>query len=149
MPSLDPIDLALLAVVALSALLAGLALARARRGWRSRARNRMAQRGERDAEKVLRKAGYRIEARQVTGRWTLLVDGEPVEVSCRADLIVRRRRRRYVAEVKSGEEVANPTRPGTRRQLLEYRHAFDVHGVLLVDMVRNRVHEVRFQHDRR
>ena len=101
------------------------------------------------AERLLERNGFRIEDRQVTGRWTLVVDGEPVQVTCRADLLVRRRRRRFVAEVKSGELGARATAPATRRQLLEYRTVFAVDGVLLVDMVHGTIHEVSFpEHER-
>lgn len=119
------------------------------RAWWKRRRGRFfARRGldsERDAERLLGRLGYRVVERQVTGRWWLDVDGEPVEVTCRADLIVKRRRKRYVAEVKSGA-VRSPTAPAIRRQLLEYARTFDVDGVLLVDMGTHTVHTVRF-HD--
>jgi hypothetical protein len=51
---------------------------------------------------------------------------------------------RLVAEVKSGKIAASLACAATRRQLLEYRLAYDVDGVMLVDMAAGRVHEVRF-----
>jgi hypothetical protein len=53
-------------------------------------------------------------------------------VKLRADFLVTRRGHRYIAEVKTGSHVANLTHGPTRRQLLEYSHAFDVNGVVLV-----------------
>lgn len=149
---MSPLDLQtwvlLGAVVALVVALC-IVVVRLRASARGRASNRIAKRGEAAAERLLRRQGYRIEDRQVTGRWTLLVDGDPVEVTCRADLLVRRRRRRFVAEVKSGTVGARATAPHTRRQLLEYRTVFAVDGVLLVDMVHRRIHEVSFpEHER-
>ena len=76
--------------------------------------------------------------------WTLWVDGEPVDVRSRADGVVERDGLRFVAEVKTGQMAPNPRNPATRRQLLEYLHVFDVDGVLLVDMVQERILEVRF-----
>lgn len=128
----------------LAAVLCTLVVVRLRASHRSKASNRRAQLSEAQAERLLRRAGYRVEARQVQGGWTLLIDGQPVQVRCRADLLVRRRRRRYVAEVKSGAAGSSPTHPNTRRQLLEYRRAFDVDGLLLVDMLHGRVSEIVF-----
>ena len=138
-------------VAALLLLLAvGWWRAATRTGRHNRRRQRTAQRGELRAERLLSDAGYRIEDRQVTARWSMWIDGEPHEVTCRADLLVRRRRRRYVAEVKTGDRAPDPTLPATRRQLLEYRLAFDVHGLLLVDVPAGRVIEVDFPYpDRR
>ncbi len=109
-----------------------------------RRRNRQGRNAERSAERLLTRAGFRIEARQVKATWPLLVDGEPVQATLRADLLVRRGRRRFVAEVKSGRSGARPDNPDTRRQLLEYRLAFDVDGVLLVDMDARQVRQVEF-----
>lgn len=106
-------------------------------------RGRIARRAEQAAERLLARRGYTVVDRQVTGGFPLRIDGVDVDVTCRADLIVRRRRRHWVAEVKTGG-VADATVPATRRQLLEYRLAFDVDGVLLVDMVEGVIHEVAF-----
>ncbi|MCB9679874.1 MAG: hypothetical protein H6733_00255 [Alphaproteobacteria bacterium] len=117
------------------------AASRTRRGntWRGK----VARRAEAEAERLLVSRGYQVVDRQLHTTFDIAVDGQPVEVACRADLIVRRRRRHYVAEVKSGD-AGDPTRPATRRQLLEYLLAFDVDGVLLVDMPRRAVVEVAF-----
>jgi len=72
------------------------------------------------------------------------VDGEIEEFTVRGDLIVKRRRRLYLAEIKGGPDVSRVGHRGTRRQLLEYACAFDVHGVLLVDTHRDVVQKVRF-----
>lgn len=115
-----------------------------RLGRRSRARNRVAAAGERAAERLLTRAGYEITHRQHTAWWTMEVDGEPVDVSCRADLLVARDGEVFVAEVKTGDHAPDPTWPATRRQLLEYLHAFDIDGVLLIDIPAGEIREVRF-----
>lgn len=112
--------------------------------WRLAEQSARATAGEARAEKLLVKAGYRIEARQATQRWSVHVDGAPHEVTLRADFVVTRRGRRYVAEVKTGEEAPDVAAPSTRRQLLEYRCAFAVDGILLVDAETGRVHAVDF-----
>lgn len=112
--------------------------------WRLRDQSERAAAGEARAEKLLRRAGYRVDARQATQRWAVHVDGEAHEVTLRADFIVTRRGRRYVAEVKTGGDAPEIAAPATRRQLLEYRCAFAVDGILLVDAEAGGVHAVDF-----
>jgi hypothetical protein len=111
----------------------------------NRRRQRHAQRGEARAERLLKSSGYRILDRQVTAHWTLFVDGCPRTVRCRADLLVSKRNKRFIAEVKTGDFAPDPTLPATRRQLLEYQMAFPVDGVLLIDMVGNAIHRVSWE----
>ena len=110
----------------------------------NRRRQRQAKRAEGAAEHLLQDLGYEIVDRQVWQTWTMAVDGEEVEVGCRADLIVRRGDQAYVAEVKTGALAPEPTRAATRRQLLEYWIVFPHHGILLVDMERRSIREVTF-----
>ncbi len=112
--------------------------------WRLRDQAARAVAGELAAEKLLRKAGYRIEARQALQRWIVRVDGAPHEVLLRADFVVTRDRRRFVAEVKTGNEAPDIAAPATRRQLLEYRCAFAVDGVLLVDAELRQIYNIEF-----
>ncbi len=136
----------LLALVALLLLsLWGWWRAATRVGRANRARGLIARAGEAAAEPLLERAGYTVRERQVTAWWSLRVNGEPVEVWCRADLIVERRGRRFVAEVKTGERAPDPTRAATRRQLLEYHHAFEADGVLLVDVAARRIITVEWE----
>jgi hypothetical protein len=103
-----------------------------------------AERGEESAERLLVRGGWSIEGRQVSTRYDLRVDGEPSSVLVRADYIVRRGGRRYVAEVKTGRLAPRIETSSTRRQLLEYRIAFGVDGVLLVDADAARVSFIEF-----
>lgn len=89
--------------------------------------------GERAAVRYLQDAGFTILGTQVAGAYTLEVDGEAVTVAVRADVLVERDGRRWVVEVKSGRFAPRVDHAATRRQLLEYRLAFDVDGVLLFD----------------
>lgn len=134
----------LVGAVVLVTLLVARAIRNFVRGVRARRRMKRARRGETRAEKLLRKRGYRVEGRQVPTRFTFHVDGTPRDVELRADLLVRRSGRRYVAEVKTGTLAPDPGHRATRRQLLEYAVAFDADGLLLVDADRGNVHEVVF-----
>lgn len=111
--------------------------ANVRRGVRAR-------RAEHDAEEFLAGEGYEVLDRQVTREWPVDVDGERHLAWVRADLLVSRDGLEYIAEVKTGADATRPTFPSTRRQMLEYLLAFDVDGVLLVDMDRGVVRSVDF-----
>ncbi len=132
------------ALAALASLLALLQTARIgwgalSRRWTIRARLHRAVEGELRAEPMLRRAGYEVLQRQLRGGWIVYADGEPLQVGLRADLLVARGGRRYVAEVKTGRLAPRLDHAATRRQLLEYRLAFGVDGVLLVDAEAERV----------
>jgi hypothetical protein len=99
---------------------------------------------ERQAARLLEEHGYVVLGSQVETSYTLLVDGEATEIKLRADYLVSRAGRQFVAEVKSGTVAPRLDTAATRRQLLEYRVAFQVDGVLLVDGESRRVHEVTF-----
>lgn len=131
-------------VIVILVLLLWVSRSRSRVGRNNRRRQRVAGVGERRAEVLLHRAGYRVVDRQVTRHWTLWVDDRPKRCSARADLVVEGHGGRFVAEVKTGSTASRPTQPNTRRQLLEYLHVFPVDGVLLVDMHRERIREVSF-----
>jgi Holliday junction resolvase-like predicted endonuclease len=117
------------------------------RGKASRASKRRvhrAQQGERQAVALLQAAGYRVLEQQLRGRWWIEVDGEQHPVDVIADLLVERDGWSYIAEVKTGELATDPTRPATRRQLLEYLLAFEPDGLLLVDMDQGTIHDIGF-----
>ena len=138
--------LAAVATVAFLALVQTLRLAF--RSWWARRRLSLARErgaaGEVRAEALLRRLGFRILGRQVAIRYGLGVDGDEVMVELRADYLVAEGGRRYVAEVKTGTFAPRIETATTRRQLLEYRVAFDVDGVLLVDADAGKVRRVEF-----
>lgn len=142
------LELGLSIVLALAALLLGLLVAGRKGNRATRRRNRTALDGEVIAEKLLKKNGYSVVEHQVVGQWWVDVDGEEVEVKVRADFLVKKRRRIYVAEVKTGQMVTDPLFPATRRQLLEYLLVFDIDGVLLVDAENRQIHRVDFPVER-
>ena len=134
---------ALLAVVLVVALV-GWRRASTRVARANRARQRTARRAESDAERLLERHGYTILEHQPTRRWDLEINGEARQVLSRADLLVERDARLFVADVKSGAEAPKPHLPATRRQLLEYLLAFEADGALVVDMRRREIRSVAF-----
>ncbi|PKN55902.1 MAG: hypothetical protein CVU56_19005 [Deltaproteobacteria bacterium HGW-Deltaproteobacteria-14] len=124
-------------------LVIGLLLGRA---WRLRIERgraacarRLGRRGERAGLALLARAGYRLVATQPAGEIALLVDGAEARFPVRADALVTRGGRRYIAEIKAGPANATLSHRNTRRQILEYIYAFDADGVLLVDVPGRRV----------
>jgi hypothetical protein len=150
LPQLDslPLDLPWLLAAALGLLfllaLIGWGRARRRLARANRGRQRLARWAERAAERLVQRAGYKILERQALRRWHLRIDGRLRQVSSRVDLLVERRGRRFVADVKTGDLAPDPTKPATRRQLLEYLLLFGADGALLIDMEKRRIREVEF-----
>ena len=96
------------------------------------------------ALKLLRQQRWRVVSTEVTQRAVLEVDGDHVPYLVRADAVVERKGRRYVAEFKHGAEASRPETRAARRQLLEYALLFGVDGVVLVDAHAGRIALVRF-----
>lgn len=99
-------------------------------------------RGEALAERILEAHGYTIVERQLSARYALEVDGAAETFLVRADFVVERSGRRFVAEAKAGAFAPRLETAATRRQILEYSCAFDVEGVVLVDAESARVRVV-------
>jgi hypothetical protein len=143
-----PADLVIpLAAIALGLVLGaalwGVVQARLRR-WRTIARLVRARRGEARAHELLESRGFSVLGAQCAGSYRVSVDGTPLDVDLRADYLVEKNGLRYIAEVKTGNLAPLVRTPSTRRQLLEYRLAFDVDGVLLVDIEAARIQAVTF-----
>ncbi len=143
--SLPPVSIFIACAIAL--FLSVLFVDSIRRALRSRRLQRsfaLARKLEHQAAALLRGYGFEIEAEQPTQTWTVHVDGEPQQFSVRGDYLVRRGEARFIAEVKSGELAPDVSNIATRRQLLEYHHAFAVDGVLLIDAERQQISEIEF-----
>jgi len=137
-------ELIVAAFAAVIALWLASVLRRWRGSWRARRRAARAGAGEDRAAGMLEAAGFRIIARQARVAWVPLVDGEPFETELRADYLVEARGELLVAEVKTGSEAPSLATAATRRQLLEYRVAFEADGVLLVCPEAGAIHRVEF-----
>lgn len=138
----------ILAIAAVALILLGALLFRAlSRGWRRflmRRRFRRGAKGEEIAGKYLLKHGFRILESQSRLRPCMYVDGQAREYPVRADYVVSKRGRRGVVEVKTGKSAPNPTDTGTRRQILEYAHFYDVDDVYLFDAERRSLMTISF-----
>jgi hypothetical protein len=143
-PVTAPVVVAALVAVFLAGFLASRFVFERLRSHRTRARLARAKRGERRAAVLLQRLGYRIEGREVVAEYAVRVGSASRTVCLRADYVVSRASRRFVAEVKTGQ-AADIEVSSTRRQLLEYERAFAVDGVLLVDPENERIDRVDFR----
>jgi hypothetical protein len=105
---------------------------------------RRAKAAEDEAVSLLEEAGFKILARQPLRRVNIMVDGKVVGFEIRPDFLLKKGKRLYVGEVKSGKETAFLFRPSIRRQLLEYFVAYRPYGVILVDGEQREIHQVFF-----
>ena len=99
---------------------------------------------EEEAEALLKEKGFRIIDKQKRADIITYIDGKPNLGYVKADFIVEKNGKRYVAEVKAGETVSDPNEPSTRRQLLEYKFAYKPYGILLVNMLDPSIHQIDF-----
>jgi hypothetical protein len=100
--------------------------------------------GQRAARGFLEDRGFEVLAEEQVATAEVLVDDERLPFDVRVDFIVRRRRRTYAVEVKTGEQAVDPLGRATRRQLREYAAVLPVDGVLLLDMEAPRLMRVCF-----
>ena len=138
--------LAVAAIAVVVALVQAVASVLARWGRRRRASVRMARAvaGEERAPALLVDRGFTVIGAQVVVEHAVRIDERVVVVPLRADYLATRDGARYVVEVKTGAHAPRIETSATRRQILEYRVAFDVDGVVLVDAEAGSVHEITF-----
>ena len=133
-----------LALFLLVGMVVGLACSRWIVRQRVASSRQIGKRGRERAMKLLRRYGFEVLDEEVTAPGLVQVDSRLEEYTVRADALVRRKGRTYVAEFKGGPQSSSITTAATRRQLLEYSCVFGTDGVLLVDAHAGRIHYVRF-----
>lgn len=103
-----------------------------------------AKKSEYKAIEFMEHKGYQVIDLQKECDYKLFIDGKPHKVTVKADMLVRKGNKTYVAEVKSGEKVTSPKYTDTRRQLLEYYMVYRPNGLILVDMERQKLRTVEY-----
>ncbi len=144
MSTADQLLVALAVTLTLMVVVLALTVRKWWRSYKARRRARRAVSGEREALTLLHEEGFTVEESQARRTFTVCCDGERHRIELRADFLVERGTQRFVADVKTGGLATRITTAATRRQLLEYLVAYDVSGVLLLDMERRRVRVVSF-----
>lgn len=136
-----------LGVVAVLGLVAALLWRRLRKRWRSaraRRQGKVARRAEVRAGRWLEKEGFELIEEQASRNWVVRVNDDEEIVRLSADWLVERAGKRYVVEVKTGKRAPSIRNSATRRQMLEYLCAYEVDGVILMDMESGELVEVEF-----
>ncbi len=101
------------------------------------------KKAEQKAIKLLKKNGYKIESFQTTAKGKLSQDDETINFFIRADLIVSKDKKKFIAEVKAGK-AASIEEINTRRQLLEYSKVFNNKNLILIDTEKNKIKKIEF-----
>lgn len=109
-----------------------------------RHRRKKARIYEKKAIDLLKKYGFDILDVQKSASYFIFINGRPREIKVRADVIVKKGGKVYVAEVKSGKTSPLVDIPATRRQLLEYYLVYKPAGILLVDMEQQKIKTIEY-----
>lgn len=102
-----------------------------------------AKKAEINAVDFLKKKGYEILNIQKKKTIVIYINNKPYESFVKADIIVKKGTKKYIVEVKTGNQT-KVTIPHVRRQLLEYYLVYRPHGILLLDMERKQIKKVAF-----
>jgi len=100
---------------------------------------------QKDAEKLLKRAGFRIKQKKPRKTVMTVIDGKEHVGYLETDYIVRKDKRNYVVMVHSGIGEVDPNEPNYRRHLLEHDRVFKQDALLVVDLTKGRLHTVQFR----
>lgn len=98
-----------------------------------------------EAEKLLKKNGYEILARNKKESIVVRYNGKEHFGSLEADYVVRKAKKQFVVFEKKGETPFDPTEPALRRKLIEFERVFGLNGILLVDPDEGEINPVTFK----
>ena len=99
---------------------------------------------EKEAKGFLEKKGYRIIDEQSVHYHNYTVNGEEKQTKLIVDYVVRKNKKIYLVEVKSGKSAISIKDKNTRRQLLEYDTVIENDGVFLLDMEHKKMQLIKF-----
>lgn len=97
-----------------------------------------------EAENILLKHGFKILDRGRKGSLITYVNGKSNLGLVQADFVVTKKKKTYVATIKSGEFSSDEASTALRRQLIENKFVFDPDGLLVVDINEGRLKRVEF-----
>lgn len=102
-----------------------------------------AKKAEREAIYLLKKNGFNVIGIQVKRNIMTYIDGKPYSGYVKVDFLAQKNRKKYVVEVKTGQQT-RATQSLVRRQLLEYFLVYNPQGILLLDMERKKIQTIEF-----
>ena len=139
----DNLEIYLLLLLLLFVLYLGWKLRKIYKNFKFFLNKRRGKKAEKNAIRLLKKNGYKIQNYQPIAKGHVFQDNEKVYFDIRADLIVSKDKKLYVAEVKSGDS-ASIKEINTRRQLLEYSRVFENNNLILIDTEKNKIKKIEF-----
>lgn len=134
-------------ILILGIILGGFLFYNISKAWQSIRIKRMlanAKKAEKDAIYLLKQHGYEIIGIQVKKNIVTYINGRANPGYVKVDFIVKKNRKKYIVEVKTGQQT-RATQSLVRRQLLEYFLVFNPYGVLLLDMERKKIQTIEFE----
>jgi len=111
---------------------------------RAKKRAFISKHAEKNAEKWLKKNGFRILEKQKNRPLIIQAGNARYRYLIRTDFLVKKGSSKYIVEVKSGKKNNNIANRDTRRQLLEYFLAYPSYGIILFDMENKNFSEIKF-----
>ncbi|MFC1568148.1 hypothetical protein ACFL37_00435 [Candidatus Margulisiibacteriota bacterium] len=99
---------------------------------------------EKDAEALLKNAGYQIQGKRQRETVMTRINGQERFGYLEADYTVRCDKKNYAVLVYAGEGSPDPNEPNLRRRLLECDRVFHPHALLVLDLGKGEIHEVSF-----
>lgn len=103
---------------------------------------------EKEAENLLRRAGYQILGKNQKETIITIIDGKEHLGFVETDYLARKNKRKYAVMVHVGEGSPDPNEPSQRRRILEHHRVFSQDGVLVLDPNQGRIHSVNFRFPR-
>ncbi|HAR61889.1 MAG: hypothetical protein DKM50_08030 [Candidatus Margulisiibacteriota bacterium] len=107
----------------------------------------LSQKAEIAGAQLLQDKGFEVVEYQSAKNISIHVNNTEHSYRICADFLVQKDEYRFVAEIKNGLQNADISNIQTRRQLLEYYLAYDVDGILLVDMLNRNISLIQFDFD--
>ena len=99
---------------------------------------------EEEARKVLTQKKYKIISHNQKFSYFLKQDNSKIKITIETDYLVFKNGKKYIVEVKSGNESPKITNRNTRRQIIEYYSFIKNDGVLLLNMEDKTISEIEF-----
>ncbi len=93
---------------------------------------------------LAQRKGFSVMALQVRRKLKLRIDKEPRRIDIPAHLLLNRDGKRYVGMIGAKDETLDPANPGTQLKLFQFRSAYRVHGVVLLDVEGKKIVLVEF-----
>ena len=101
--------------------------------WRLRRRLTRAILPEAGAISLAESNGFKVVETLARRDLRFIVKENPVRIEVRADLVITKGGRRYAAKIHGSVDDVDPASAGIRQMVLEFREAYRVDGVALLD----------------